>query len=92
MREVPVQGQAAAPPDLLDALAAAPEARAIWDDTTTIARLDWIHWLTSANQAKTRAQRVANACGRLASGERRVCCFDNSGFYSMALKAPEAEA
>lgn len=78
------------PADLKQALAAAPEALAVWDDTTTIARLDWIHWITSAKQAKTRAQRISNACDMLASGKRRVCCFDPSGYYSKALSAPKA--
>lgn len=78
------------PSDFREALAAAPEARAVWDDTTTIARLDWIHWITSAKQVKTRAQRIASACDMLASGKRRVCCFDPSGYYSRALSAPKA--
>jgi hypothetical protein len=78
------------PADLQQALVAAPEAQAVWHDTTTIARLDWIHWITSAKQAKTRAQRISNACDMLASGKRRVCCFDPSGFYSKALSAPRA--
>jgi hypothetical protein len=82
----------ALPEDWLAALAAAPEARATWDKTTTLARVDWIHWIVSAKQARTRAQRLAKACDMLASGERRVCCFDNSGFYSKALKAPRAVA
>lgn len=78
------------PSDLLEALAAAPEARAVWDDTTTIARLDWIHWITSAKQPKTRAKRIGDACDMLASGKRRVCCFDPSGYYSKAFSAPKA--
>ncbi|MCX7514491.1 YdeI/OmpD-associated family protein [Frateuria sp. STR12] len=78
------------PADLHDALAAAPEARAVWEDTTTIARLDWIHWVESAKQAKTRQSRVDNACDMLASGKRRVCCFDQSGYYSKSFRAPEA--
>jgi len=78
------------PPDLQAALSQAPEARAVWEDTTTIARLDWIHWITSAKQAKTRAQRIRNACDMLASGKRRVCCFDPSGYYSKALSAPKS--
>jgi hypothetical protein len=78
------------PADLREALAASAEARAIWDDTTTIARLDWIHWITSAKQSKTRAKRISNACDMLASGKRRVCCFDPSGYYSKAFRAPEA--
>lgn len=78
------------PPDLEEALAAAPEALAVWNDTTTIARVDWIHWITSAKQSKTRAKRISDACDMLAGGKRRVCCFDPSGYYSKALRAPEA--
>jgi Bacteriocin-protection, YdeI or OmpD-Associated/Domain of unknown function (DUF1905) len=78
------------PADLEAALAAAPEARAVWDATTTIARLDWIHWITSARQSATRAKRIRDACDMLASGKRRVCCFDPSGHYSKAFSAPQA--
>jgi hypothetical protein len=78
------------PSDLREALAASPGAWAVWNDTTTIARLDWIHWITSAKQSKTRAQRISNACDMLMSGKRRVCCFDPSGYYSKAFSAPKA--
>jgi hypothetical protein len=78
------------PPDLKKALAAAPKARALWEDITTIARTDWIHWIVSARQPETRARRVKNACSMLAAGKRRVCCFDRSGFYSKSFSAPEA--
>jgi hypothetical protein len=78
------------PPDLREALAAEPAARATWGATTTIARVDWIHWIVSAKQAATRAKRVRDACDMLASGKRRVCCFDPSGHYSKAFAAPEA--
>jgi len=78
------------PPDLRKALAAAPKARALWDDITTNARTDWIHWIVSAKQPETRARRVKNACEMLAAGKRRVCCFDRSGFYSKCFSAPEA--
>jgi len=78
------------PADLAEALVAAPAARGIWDATTTIARLDWIHWIESAKQSKTRAKRIADACSMLGEGKKRVCCFDQSGYYSKALRAPEA--
>jgi hypothetical protein len=78
------------PSDLEEALAAFPESRVVWDDTSTIARLDWIHWITSAKQSKTRALRISNACDMLASGKRRVCCFDPSGYYSKAFSAPKS--
>jgi len=79
------------PPDLDNALNATPEARATWNDTTTIARLDWIHWVTSAKQTKTREKRIRDTCDMLASGKNRVCCFDPSGFYSKAFSAPKTE-
>lgn len=79
------------PDDLQDALATSPAAKVTWEDTTTIARLDWIHWIESAKQAKTRKSRVDNACEMLASGKKRVCCFDQSGYYSKSLSAPKAK-
>ncbi|MEJ8569295.1 YdeI/OmpD-associated family protein [Elongatibacter sediminis] len=79
------------PGDFAKALNAAPESRATWDATTTIARIDWIHWITSAKQDKTRSKRIKDACEMLAAGKKRVCCFDPSGFYSKAFSAPRAE-
>lgn len=78
------------PADFKKALESSPEALGVWHDTTTLARLDWIHWMTSAKQAKTRTKRVNDACEMLAAGKRRVCCFDPSGYYSKAFRAPEA--
>lgn len=90
IRSVAQEPEPEIPPDFQEALSAAPEARAVWDSATTIARLDWIHWITSAKQAKTRAKRIGDACDMLASGKKRVCCFDQSGFYSKSLNAPQA--
>jgi hypothetical protein len=78
------------PTDLRKALAAAPKAKASWSDITPVARRDWIQWITSAKRPETRARRVANACDMLASGKRRVCCFDRSGFYSKGFCAPRS--
>lgn len=78
------------PADLRKALAAAPQARALWSDITPIARRDWIHWIISAKRPETRARRIDNACDMLAAGKRRVCCFDRSGFYSKSCGSPEA--
>jgi hypothetical protein len=76
------------PADFRKALAAAPGARKPWSEITPAARRDWIHWITSAKRPETRARRVDNACQMLASGKRRVCCFDRSGIYSKGLGAP----
>jgi hypothetical protein len=76
------------PIDLEEALNQAPEARRTWDRTTTLARVDWIHWIVSAKQSKTREKRIRDACDMLAAGKKRVCCFDPSGYYSKGLSAP----
>ncbi|NYT84367.1 YdeI/OmpD-associated family protein [Pollutimonas harenae] len=87
----PAELEPPVPEDLRDGLAASSAAKSTWDATTTIARIDWIHWIESAKQAKTRARRVENACDMLASGKKRVCCFDPSGYYSKSLSAPKAD-
>lgn len=78
------------PADLRKALAADPAARATWDDITPVARRDWIAWITSGKKAETRGKRVAVAIDKLASGNRRACCFDRSGMYGGGFSAPEA--
>src|SRR5690606_22387249 len=55
-----------------------------------VARRDWIAWITSGKKAETRAKRIGVACDKLASGQRRACCFDRSGMYSKSMSAPVA--
>jgi uncharacterized protein YdeI (YjbR/CyaY-like superfamily) len=57
------------PEDLEKALLAEPEARRTWDSTTAVARVDWIHWVVSAKQAKTREKRIRDACEMLPEGK-----------------------
>jgi len=81
------------PPDLKQALASDCAAEATWFDITPVARRDWIHWITSGKKAETRAKRIATAIDKLASGNRRACCFDRSGMYSKGnMGPPEAAA
>src|SRR5204863_5690605 len=86
-----VEPEPAVPADLRKGLAAAAsKARGLWSDITPNARRDWVHWITSAKQAETRARRIKNACSMLAAGKRPVCCFDRSGYYSKSMSAPKA--
>jgi len=78
------------PADLRKALAAAPRARAVWSGITPTARRDWINWIVSAKRLETRERRIKSGCDMLASGKRRICCFDRSGFYGGNFCAPEA--
>ena len=82
------------PPDLRKALAAAPAAKARWDDLTPIAQRDFVSWIISAKQAKTREQRIDRTCDMLVAGKRRPCCFAVVPFdLHAALKAaPVAKA
>jgi len=80
------------PADLARALADHPQARATWDDITPRARRDWVQWVTSGKKAETRIKRLAVACDKLASGQRRACCFDRSGMYSKEFSAPQPAA
>lgn len=82
------EDEPALPPEFSAMLDAAPEARKTWEETTTIARIDWVHWIESAKQPKTRMSRMTGACDMLASGKKRVCCFDSSGYYSKSMSAP----
>jgi uncharacterized protein YdeI (YjbR/CyaY-like superfamily) len=66
------------PADLKNALAAAPQAHALWMDITPNARWDWIRWISSTKQPETRRRRIETACSKLKAGERRPCCFNRN--------------
>lgn len=78
------------PADLRDALKANPAAKATWAATTTVARRDWIAWMTSGKKAETRGKRLVSMMDMLENGKKRVCCFDRSGMYGNNFSAPEA--
>ncbi|HWQ03011.1 MAG TPA: YdeI/OmpD-associated family protein, partial [Candidatus Nitrosotenuis sp.] len=44
------------PADLKKALAAAPKARAAWDNITPLARNEWICWVTIVKKPETRKE------------------------------------
>jgi Domain of unknown function (DUF1905)/Bacteriocin-protection, YdeI or OmpD-Associated len=89
---VAVEPEPKVPADLRKALAtASPKAKVVWSAITTIARRDWIQWITSGKRAETRALRIGKACDMLAKGKRRPCCFDRSGMYDKSLSCPVAD-
>lgn len=77
-------------PEFQQALDAQPLAKQTWAQTTAIAKVDWLHWISSAKQEKTRIKRIQDAVDMLSQGKKRVCCFDSSGFYSKAFTAPNS--
>jgi hypothetical protein len=66
------------PTELARALAADPQARAIWLDITALARWDWIRWIGSTRNRDTRTIRIQKTLSKLRSGKRAACCFDRS--------------
>ena len=49
-----------------------------WETITVKAKWEWIRWVRSTQQAKTRATRISAACDKLAKGMKRPCCFDQT--------------
>lgn len=63
------------PMDLRKALISIPAAKTAWQDITSLARNEWICWITSAKKPETRRVRIERACSDLAKGKRRPCCW-----------------
>ena len=63
------------PDDFGDAIRAAPQALATWEDITPLARNEWICWVESAKKSETRQKRIAWGCESLSEGKRRPCCW-----------------
>ena len=86
--------EAKVPTDLRKALAAAPKAKAQWNDLTPIARRDFISWIDAAKQLETRKGRIKKACSMLAAGKRRPCCYSIVSFnlYTALNATPKAKS
>jgi uncharacterized protein YdeI (YjbR/CyaY-like superfamily) len=63
------------PADLRRSLSGDAKARATWQDITPLARNEFICWIESAKAQATRERRIAIALDKLASGQRRPCCW-----------------
>lgn len=66
------------PADLKKALTGDPEAHAVWDDITPMARWDWLRWIASTAKSETRSKRIGAALSKLKAGTRRPCCFNRT--------------
>ena len=60
------------PFDLHKALASTPKAKAQWSDLDSMARRDFIGWIDSAKEPKTRKRRIKETCMALAAGKHRT--------------------
>lgn len=66
------------PEDFKKALAASPEAEALWEDISPIARWDWIRWIRAVKTPETRQKHIEVALDKLNKGMRRPCCFNRN--------------
>ena len=63
------------PTDLRRVLKASSSVESIWNSLTPLARRDFITWIDSAKQDKTRKSRIERVPSMLKSGKRRPCCY-----------------
>ena len=63
------------PTDLRKALLAAPQALAAWQDSTPLARNEWICWTITVKTAETRKSHIERVVSELIDGMRRPCCW-----------------
>jgi hypothetical protein len=63
------------PDDLRKALASDRAALAAWEDSTPLARNEWICWVTSVKKDETRKEHIKRTISELKEGMRRPCCW-----------------
>lgn len=63
------------PDDLKAAIASDKVTRDLWEDITPLARNEWICWVISAKQEKTRKRRISVGLDKMHNGTRRPCCW-----------------
>lgn len=63
------------PADLKKALLKSKKAATAWESITPLARNEWICWVVTVKQQKTRDEHVKRAVEELVEGKRRPCCW-----------------
>ncbi|MBM3232603.1 YdeI/OmpD-associated family protein [Candidatus Pacearchaeota archaeon] len=63
------------PSDLKKALCADSRALAEWNDITSLARNEWICWVTFVRKEETRKEHLNRLLIEIKEGKRRPCCW-----------------
>lgn len=63
------------PDDLIVALVETIRITGLWEALAPTARNEFICWIESAKQEKTRARRIRRTVEELVAGHRRPCCW-----------------
>lgn len=72
--------------DLQTALRSDPHVFALWEHLTPLGRNEFICWINSAKQEKTRQRRIQRTREELLEGNKRPCCWP--GCIHRTDKAP----
>ena len=63
------------PTDLKKALNSSSAMLDAWNNLTSLARNEWICWITSFKKPETRINHIERACEELIAKKRRPCCW-----------------
>lgn len=63
------------PPDIGERLTETDDTLRIWNTLTPLARNEWICWVESVKQEKTRIQHIERLIIELREGKKRPCCW-----------------
>ena len=63
------------PDELRAVLDSDPALHAKWDDLTSLARNEWVCWLTSPKKPETRSAHLVRLREEVTAGKRRPCCW-----------------
>lgn len=63
------------PEDLRKALTSDKSVLEKWENLTPLARNEWICWIITVKQQKTRDEHVRRTVIELLEGKRRPCCW-----------------
>ena len=66
------------PADFKKTLQSTGQVWSLWQKLNPRDRWDWVRWVRSAKQEKTRAARITAACDMLQNGKKRPCCFNRT--------------
>jgi uncharacterized protein YdeI (YjbR/CyaY-like superfamily) len=61
--------------DMQKAISETAELEKLWGKITPLAKNEWICWVTSAKQEKTRTKRIKWMTDVLPRGQKRPCCW-----------------
>ena len=63
------------PADFRKAIDSDALVKDVWTDITSLARNEWICWVTSAKKDETRKHRITVGLDKMRKGMRRPCCW-----------------